>query len=201
LAATRTIRMSRRMLVTDTTRRGYCASALGCAACIRYPRDRTVRTSTPSDAMRRRRRSMCTSARCGWGAIRPRSAGQRVAADHGAEPVDQRDGEGGLDRRQAHPTTPVAQQPSPSTSGGLLGVGTGGEPGDPEATSRSSAGSRIQSSRQSADSGVGLAVQKQQPGEPVSRSCRNRASSRASARAPRPCGDGTSVVFATVSSW
>ena len=35
LAATRTIRMSRRMLVTDTARRCYCASALGCAACIR----------------------------------------------------------------------------------------------------------------------------------------------------------------------
>ena len=65
----------------------------------------------------------------GGGPLRPRPASQRVAADHRAEPVDQRDGEGGLDRRQRDPAAPVAQEAvAVDLRRRLQGLGPGGEP-------------------------------------------------------------------------
>ena len=79
--------------------------------CSRYPRDRTVRTSSPSGAIRRRRRSTCTSSALRVGApVGHAATGERLPTDHRAEALDHRAGERTLDRRERHPLAAEAEE-------------------------------------------------------------------------------------------
>ena len=147
--------------------------------------------------MRRRRRSTWTSSGVApGGTLGPARPGQLLAADDGLVALDERGHESGLDRRQRHPATREPQQAVTVEVGRLLAGGRRWRRASTSTrarTSASSAGTRIQSSRQSSPRGAAAppSTSSNLGSSHLARGALDAVPRGAIAGARHPCADGT----------